>query len=298
MKIIIAGGNGFLGRELQNYFTHKGFETWILTRNPKQVNDIKWDAQTLGEWTKIIENSDILINLTGKSVDCRYDEKNKKEIYLSRIQSTKVLQKAIELSKKPPKVWLNSSSATIYIHAETILMDEYTGIIGDDFSMNICKAWEKAFFENPTHLTRKVALRTSIVLGNSGGAFPKMKLITKIGLGGKQGNGNQNMSWIHIEDFCKAIMFIIENQKIEGFVNITAPNPIKNHHFMKQLRQKLNIPIGISSPVFLLEFMSIFLQTETELLLKSRNVFPKKLIDNGFHFEYAQLSNAFNNLIK
>lgn len=171
MKIIIAAGTGFLGKNLEKYFTEKGNEVYILTRNPKRKNEIHWDAKTVGEWKNWVENSDVLINLTGKSVDCRYTEKNKKEILASRINSTKVLQEAIDLCFNIPKIWLNSSSATIYTHSETHLNTEDNGIIGDDFSMNICKSWEKEFFKSKTENVRKVALRTSIVLGNNGGAF-------------------------------------------------------------------------------------------------------------------------------
>ncbi|MEY4541574.1 MAG: hypothetical protein RLZZ306_3331, partial [Bacteroidota bacterium] len=168
MKIIIAGGSGFLGKSLENHF--QNHEVWILSRNPKRPNEILWDTKTIGKWTESLEKADVLINMTGKSVDCRYNDENREEILRSRIDSTNVLQKAVDNCKNPPKIWLNSSSATIYVHAETQLMTEANGIIGDDFSMNICKSWEKAFFATPTPQTRKVALRTAIVLGQEGEA--------------------------------------------------------------------------------------------------------------------------------
>lgn len=296
MKIIIAGGSGFLGKALEDYFLNKKNEVKILTRTPKQQNKIKWDAKSLGDWTKNLENADVLINLTGKSVDCRYTDDNKAEILNSRILSTQILQEAIDKCQNPPKIWLNSSSATIYIHAETELMTEEKGIIGDDFSMNVCKNWERVFFENTNDKVRKVALRTAIVLGNDGGAFPKLKLITKLGLGGKQGQGNQKVSWIHVEDFCRAINFIIQNTQMNGAVNLSSPNPTDNKHFMKILRTVFKIPFGMNSPKFLLEFASIFLQTETELLLKSRNVYPEKLLRNGFKFQFERVNDAIENL--
>ena len=296
MKIIIAGGSGFLGKALENYFTERHHEVWILTRNPKRKNEISWDAKTLGSWTNALEDAEVLINMTGKSVDCRYNDDNKAEILRSRIDSTNVLQEAIDLCKNPPKIWLNSSSASTYIHAETLLMTEHEGIIGDDFSMNVCKAWEKAFFAKTNPNIRKVALRTSIVLGKVGGAFPKLKTIVRLGCGGQQGRGNQKVSWIHIEDFCQAIYFIIQDEKIEGAINITSPQPIGNKNFMKILRKEMHIPFGIPSPKFLLEFSSIFLQTETELLLKSRNVYPQRLLDFGFEFKYKSLEEAFESL--
>lgn len=297
MKIIIAAGTGFLGKNLEKYFTEKGNEVYILTRSPKRNNEMYWNAKTLGEWKNILENADILINLAGKSVDCRYTEKNKKEIYSSRIDSTKVLQQAIDNCRNKPKVWLNASSATIYVHSETQLNTEENGIIGDDFSMNICKSWEKEFFKAKTENLRKVALRTSIVLGNNGGAFPKLKMITKFGLGGKQGRGNQNVSWIHIEDFCRIVEYIIDHENMSGAVNVTAPNPLSNKEFMMKLRKEMKAPFGLNAPVWQLEIASIFLKTETGLLLKSRNVYPDKLMKSGFEFSYLEIDSAFKNLI-
>lgn len=294
MKIIIAAGTGFLGRNLEKYFLNKNYEVKIITRNPKRKNEVFWDAKTIGNWKKELENADVLINLAGKSVDCRYNDKNKKEIYDSRIDSTKVLQKAMDECQNPPKIWLNASSATIYIHSETNLNTEKNGIIGDDFSMNICKSWEEEFFKKKNQNVRKVTLRTSIVLGKNGGAFPKFKQITKFGLGGKQGRGNQMMSWIHISDFCEAVNFIIEDENFKGAINITAPEPLTNENMMKQLRKKLQVQFGIPSPVWLLEIASIFIRTETELMLKSRNVYPEILLENGFEFKYKNFNQALD----
>jgi uncharacterized protein len=298
MKILIAGGNGFLGKALEKYFLKTNNEVIILTRQPKASNHIYWDGVNLGPWTLALENADVLINLAGKSVDCRYTNENKKEILNSRLFSTKILNTALESVLKPPKVWLNSSSATIYIHAETQLMSETNEILGDDFSMGVCKQWENAFFEQSSINIRKIALRTSIVLGSEGGAFPKIKAVAKIGLGGKHGNGTQKMSWIHINDFCKAIAFIIKEENITGVVNVTSPNPVSNELFMKIVRDKLGIKFGLNSPVVLLELASIFLRTETELLLKSRNVFPEKLIKKGFPFDFPKMEIALNDLTK
>ncbi|WP_312765793.1 TIGR01777 family oxidoreductase [Epilithonimonas sp.] len=296
MKIIIAAGTGFLGKNLEQFFLSKNQEVKILTRNPKRNNEIFWDSKTIGAWKNELENADVLINLAGKSVDCRYNDENKKEIYDSRINSTRVLQSAIDECKNPPKIWLNASSATIYIHSETHLNTEKTGIIGDDFSMNICKSWEKECFKLENKNIRKVTLRTSIVLGKNGGAFPKFKQIAKFGLGGKQGKGNQMMSWIHIDDFCEAVNFIIENENLKGEINITAPKPLTNEEMMKQLREKLKIPFGVPSPVWLLELASIFIKTETELMLKSRNVYPEILLENGFQFKYDDFGKALEKL--
>ncbi|MBB6370525.1 TIGR01777 family oxidoreductase [Chryseobacterium shigense] len=298
MKIIIAGGTGFLGESLEKYFKEKRAEVYILTRKPERDNEIYWNAQTLDSWKDCINGADVLINLTGKSVDCRYNEKNKKEIYTSRIDSTKVLQEAVDQCTTKPKVWLNASSATIYIHSETHLNTEENGIIGDDFSMNICKSWEKEFFTINNEDVRKVALRTSIVLGNNGGAFPKLRTITKFGLGGKQGRGQQKVSWIHVDDFCNAVDRIINQENISGTINVTAPVPVTNEELMKKMRESLKIPFGLNAPVWQLEIASVFLNTETELLLKSRNVYPEKLIRNGFQFIYPELDKALFILLK
>ncbi|MCP9770381.1 TIGR01777 family protein [Lacihabitans sp. LS3-19] len=298
MKVVIAGGNGFLGNALEEHFIRKNNEVFILSRKPKKANHIYWDARNLGPWSSAIENSDVLINLTGKSVDCRYTEKNKKEILNSRVLSTRILQSALEKAINPPKVWLNASSATIYIHAERLLMSEASGIIGDDFSMGICKIWEEAFFEKSSLKIRKIALRTSIVLGNNGGALPKIKTICKIGLGGKNGSGKQKMSWIHVNDFCKAVDFLIEKENIFGSINITAPKPVSNEEFMKNVRELIGIGFGLNTPVALLELASLLLRTETELLLKSRNVVPERLLKEGFEFEFPEIESALKDLIQ
>lgn len=298
MKIIIAGGTGFLGENLETYFTKKANQVYILTRKPQRENEIYWDAKTIGDWKNILEKADVLINLTGKSVDCRYHDKNKQEIYSSRIESTRILQEAIDLCTEKPKIWLNASSATIYVHSEKHLNTEEDGVIGDDFSMNICKSWEEEFFKGKNEETRKVALRTSIVLGNNGGAFPKLKMITKLGLGGKQGRGNQMVSWIHIDDFCNAVDWIIQNENINGAINITAPAPISNKMMMNELRKQYKVPFGLNAPVWQLEIASIFMKTETELLLKSRNVYPEKLVESGFRFSFPTFNEAILNLLK
>ncbi|MDR6919669.1 TIGR01777 family oxidoreductase [Chryseobacterium sp. 2987] len=298
MKIIIAGGTGFLGENLEKYFTEKEDQVFILTRNPKRKNEIYWNASELGEWQNVLDGSDVLINLTGKSVDCRYHDKNKKEIYTSRINSTKILQDAINQCKIKPKIWLNASSATIYTHSETQLNTEKNGIIGDDFSMNICKSWEKEFFSVQNEEVRKVALRTSIVLGRNGGAFPKLRMITKLGLGGKQGRGEQKVSWIHIDDFCWAVDWIIRHEDISDVINITSPEPVSNKELMATMRKLLKVPFGLNAPVWQLEIASLFLGTETELLLKSRNVYPEKMMRSGFQFTYFNLEAALKDLFR
>lgn len=295
--IVIAGGTGFLGVALTDFFEKKGDKVTILTRSPKAANHQQWDAKTLGPWTDRLEGSDILINLTGKSVDCRYTDINRDTITRSRVDSTRILQQAIEGLKKPPQVWLNASSATIYMHAENTLMTESKGIVGDDFSMNVCKQWERAFFAQNLPKTRKLALRTSIVMGNDGGAFPRLKTITKLGLGGTMGRGQQQMSWIHIDDFCRAVEFVIGQNDLNGKVNVTAPNPMRNRDFMALMRKLMKAPFGMKQPKALLEIGAALIGTETELLLKSRNVYPERLLRHGFSFKYEHFEDAGKALI-
>jgi uncharacterized protein (TIGR01777 family) len=295
-NILIAGGSGFLGSALSTYFKEKGYQTKILTRKVKNVDDIYWDAKHLGDWIAEIEWADVLINMTGKSVNCRYTEKNKSLILSSRIDSTAILGKAIAQATNPPEVWLNASSGTTYIHSETESMTENNGIIGDDFSMNVCKKWEAEFFKHTYNQTRRVALRTTIVLGNTGGAFPLMKRLCYFLMGGKQGNGKQFVSWIHIADFCKAVEFVIVKDALVGPVNIVAPAPIRNTDFMKALRKSVKVPFGLGQPKWMLEIGSKIIGTETELLLKSRNVSADKLTDLGFKWDYGILGLAFQDL--
>ncbi len=308
-KLIIAAGTGFLGQVLIHYFKDTFEEIVVLTRGKSDMsrseqaeqmkNNIKyvpWNAKTLTGWETELENADVLINLAGKSVDCRYTLQNKKEILDSRIDSTAILNEAVLGCKNAPKHWLNSSTSTIYRFSLDKQMDETTGEIGDDFSMNVAKIWEKTFFEVETRRTLKTALRTSIVLGKKGGAFVPLKTLAKIGFGGKQGNGNQFISWIHEKDFARAIAFIIE-EKMTGIVNLVSPKPITNRDFMATLRQTIKMPIGVPIPEFLLKMGAKIIKTETELVLKSRNVIPKRLQENGFRFEYDTLEKTIQNLI-
>ncbi|WP_442265726.1 TIGR01777 family oxidoreductase [Tenacibaculum sp. ZS6-P6] len=288
MKIVIAGGAGYLGKLLTEYYRKKKEnQIYILTRtqqlNVENVNYLQWDGKTKGYWTNFLENTDLLINLTGKSVNCRYTAKNKAEIYSSRLQSTSVLCEVIQELKFPPKVFIQSSSATIYRHSKDKLMTEDDGEIGIDFSMDVCKKWEQVFNAFELLKTKKIITRTSIVIGNKGGAFPIMKRMTKLGLGGKQGDGEQYISWISEQDYINAIDFLITQKS--GVYNLCVPNPIENRAFQKELRQKLKVPLGLPSPKWMLKLGVQFIGTETELLLKSRNVYPKKLLDLGFQFQ-------------
>lgn len=299
-KMVIAAGTGFLGTVLIDFFKESYAEIIVLTRGKsEQKNNIEyvhWNANSLTGWEKVLENTDVLINLAGKSVDCRYTLENRAAILSSRIDSTKVLNEAVLKCENPPKHFINSSTATIYRHSEDKQMDEYSGEIGDDFSMNIAKSWEKAFYDVEIDKTLKTAVRTSIVLGKNGGAFIPLKRLTQLGFGGKNGNGNQFVSWIHELDFARAIAFIIDKE-LTGNINLVAPKPERNIDFMNKLRQAVGIPFGIPISENILKIGAKIIQTEPELVLKSRNVIPKRLTENGFTFEYHNLEKAFKNLL-
>ncbi len=297
-KIIIPGGSGFLGQYLHTYFTDKGYKVLILSRQPNGPDQLQWDGRSSGEWAGEFENAHAIINLAGKSVNCRYTPKNKALILSSRIESTNIIGQAIQACSTPPKYWLNSSTATIYEHTpgQQAANSEKDGIIGNDFSPNIAKSWEQAFFKHETPSTIKTALRTAIVLGKKGGAFPLILDLAKKGLSTAQAGGEQWISWIHELDFARSLEFIME-KKMDGVVNICSPHFIKNKFFYQALREKINPLINLPQPKWLLQFGALIMGTETELILKSRKVYPGRLLDEGFDFEIDGIKEAFEELM-
>jgi uncharacterized protein (TIGR01777 family) len=299
-KIVIAGGTGFLGSCLAQHFAGTNDRIIILTRGASRTNGAieyrQWDGRTPGNWTACLENADVLINLNGKSVDCRYTQKNKALIYATRLDPTAVLGLAIQKCKQPPKLWINSGSATIYRHSLETDMDEYNGEIGSGFSVDVCQQWERVF--NGFHLanTRKVIIRTAIVLGKKEGALKPLKMLAKLGAGGTQGKGDQYFSWIHEDDFVNIIEFICAKGDMHGVYNVTAPTPVPNHHVMKALRTAVGMPFGLPLPKWLLEIGAVLIGTETELVLKSRRVVPKKLIEAGYRFRFTTIEAALRDL--
>ncbi|QMU63682.1 MAG: TIGR01777 family protein [Flavobacteriaceae bacterium] len=287
MKIVIAGGTGYLGTLLTTHFLKDVKNTvFILSRKQKlnrgNLQYLQWDGKTEGYWSSFLENTDVLINLAGKSVNCRYTKENKAAIYKSRIESTHILCRVVQKLKHPPKIFIQSSSATIYRHSEDRLMTEERGEIGVDFSMDVCKKWEMIFNSHDLPKTKKIITRTAIVLGNKGGAFPIMKRLTKFGFGGKQGSGKQFISWISEEDYIRSMVYLINGEK--GIYNLCAPNPLMNKTFQQKLRKKLGVFLGLHIPKWCLKLGAKVVGTESELLLKSRRVYPERLLRSGFRF--------------
>jgi uncharacterized protein (TIGR01777 family) len=288
-KIVIAGSSGFIGKDLVRRFEALHYEVLQISRKPEHIqwNDFEGIVSALN-------HSEALINLAGKSVDCQYTKKNKTEILESRIKTTKQLGEAVNACENPPKAWINSSTATIYRHETTEANTESKGIIGSGFSVDVAKEWEKTFFTYKNKNTRLISLRMAIVLSENGGALPILLKLVKLGLGGKQGDGEQYFSWIDIRDLFEIILFCIENKHLEGPINCCSPYAVKNKDLMSMLRTKENKTFGLNIPALLLKLGSISINTEAELVLKSRWVYPEKLLQNNFQFEFKSIENSLN----
>ncbi len=301
-KIVLAGGTGQIGKALAEFYKNKAQEIIILSRTAKpdkgNTKTIVWDGATQGTWTKALEGADMLINLTGKNVNCRYNEQNTTEIIASRVHSVNALGAAISGCKNPPKLWVQLASATIYRHAEDRTMDEFDGELGFGFSEQVCRQWEQTYNEAIAKCsgTRNIVLRTSLVLSKNEGVFPRLKNMAKWGLGGRQGNGRQWVSWIHEDDVTGIIDWLLNNPNLNGVFNCTAPNPIKNTEFMALFRKALRVKFGLPAPNWMMELGALLIGTETELVLKSRWVLPTHALKEGYQFKYPTLESALKNL--
>lgn len=299
-KLVITGASGYIGSYLTKYFEKSAEEIVRISRTaiPPQ-NHIRtevWNGRDTDEWCKSLEGADVLINLAGKSVNCRYTDTAKKEILESRIEATEALGRAISNLQAPPKVWIQVASATIYRHAEDRPMNEETGELGTGFSVDVCRAWEKSFYNQPVSC-RKVLLRTSIVIGKKDGAFPRLVNLTRYGLGGKQGNGNQRISWIHEQDLARMIQWTIDHEELSGTFNAAAPEAVTNAVFMKTLQQAMHQSVALPAPDWLLKIGAWLIGTETELILKSRWVYPERILSTGFQFKFQSVNEAVASLI-
>jgi uncharacterized protein len=310
LHIVIPGGEGHLGRLLAQRFSSCGHVVTTLTRNSRSSPDpwrkIKWDGKTLGSWTQTLDGADVLINLAGRSVDCRYNAKNREEIVRSRVESTAVLGQALQAIRRPPRVWLNASTATIYRHTYDRDMDEFGELGGSEsnapaswrFSIDVARQWEYAFLACQLPATRKVALRAAMVMGPAGEVFPITLRLIRLGLGGAWGDGRQYMSWIHETDFFRAVEFLIDHEQISGAVNLAAPAPLPNKEFLRILRNSWGVPFGLPSRPWMLAAGAFLLRTETELLLKSRRVVPAILQKHGFQFMFPTWPEAAQDLVR
>jgi uncharacterized protein len=309
LRIVMPGGEGHLGQLLARWLCSRGHLVTTLTRSAlRSAQSLPWDGKNIGAWVEALENSDVLINLAGRSVDCRYNAKNRNDILRSRVDSTAVLGRAIERMSHPPGIWLNASTATIYRHSYDREMDEATGELGGNepdspsswrFSIDVACQWEQYFFSSQTPRTRKVAMRTAMVMScGEGGIFEVVLRLVRMGLGGAWGSGRQYMSWIHETDFLRTVEFLIERPEITGIVNLAAPTPLPNAEFMSALRTAWGAPFGLPSKEWMLELGAFFLRTETELLLKSRRVVPGVLKKRGFEFLFPAWPEAARDLVQ
>jgi uncharacterized protein len=310
VRVLITGGSGQIGQILARHFQARGDGVTVVARHnqPAPWSTVTWDGRDPGEWTAALDGADIVINLAGRSVNCRYNEGNRREIKESRITTTRLVGDAIANSSPPPRLWMNASTATIYTHLTDRPMDDVNGVIGGSepglpstwrFSYDVATSWENAFFEVDTPRTRKVALRSAIVMSpDRGGAFATLLNLVRLGLGGTSGRGNQFVSWVHDLDFARAVDFLIARTDLDGCVNITSPSPLPNRDFMEGLRRAYGAAVGLPATDWMLEIGAVFLRTETELILKSRRVVPRRLVESGFEFQFPDWNHAAADLVR
>jgi len=304
MKVVIPGGSGQVGTILARYFHANGHDVVVLSRRPESRpwRVVQWDGANAGSWRRQIDGCDVVINLAGRSVNCRYTAANRREILQSRLQSTRVVGEAIAQATVPPRVWLQASTATIYAHRYDGPNDESAGVLGGHesdaprawrFSIDVARAWERIFDDAVTNRTRKVLLRSAMTMSpDRGGVFATLLGLARRGLGGRAGDGRQYVSWIHYEDFIAVVSWLIDREEIQGVVNVAAPNPLPNAEFMRVLRESCGIPFGLAASKWMLEIGACFMRTETELILKSRRVVPARLLEHGFTFTYPEWHSA------
>ncbi len=310
LRIVIPGGSGQIGNILTRYFHARGDAVVVLCRTtfPAPWRMVAWNGVSRDSWVRELEKADVVINLSGRSVNCRYNKANRREIMESRIQSTRVLGEAMRRAANPPRLWMNASTATIYRHALDRPMDELTGELGGNekdappswsFSIDVAKRWEECFFAADTPHTRKIALRSAMTMSpDYGGIFDVLLRLVRFGLGGAAGSGTQFVSWIHETDYLRAIDYLIANEEMTGCVNITAPGPLPNGEFMEVLRRAWGKAVGLPATKWMLEIGAAFLRTETELILKSRRVVPGRLLAGGFLFRFPDWPTAAQDLVR
>ena len=310
MKIVIPGGSGQVGTLLARAFVADGHEVVVLSRSPAQApwRTVGWDGETVAAWSGEIDGADVVINMAGRSVNCRYNAENRRQIVESRVKSTRAVGQAIARATRPPPVWLQASTATIYAHRYSAPNDEATGELGGSeatapdtwrFSIDVAKAWEQAATEVSLPGTRTVLMRSAMTMSpDPGGVFDVLLGLVRRGLGGTAGDGRQYVSWIHESDFIRAVYWLIEHAELAGPVNLAAPHPLPNAEFMHTLRTARGTRFGLPATKWMLEIGAVFLRTETELILKSRRVVPGRLLQSGFRFQYPDWAAAAEDLCR
>ena len=308
MKIVIPGGSGQVGTVLARHFHNSGHEVVVLSRNPSRNawQSIEWDGETLGRWTVALDGADAVINLAGRSVNCRYHAQNRRSIMESRVKSTRVVGQAIAACARAPRVWLQASTATIYAHRFDAANDELTGILGGNepdrpstwrFSIEVAKAWERELDRAVVPGTRKLKLRSAMTMSpDAGGIFDVLLGLVRRGLGGRAGDGRQFVSWIHYLDFVRAVDWLIDHEEFDGVVNLAAPEPVPNAELMRALRETWGIRFGLPATNWMLAIGTRLMRTESELILKSRRVVPGRLVQAGFTFDFPAWANAAHDL--
>ncbi len=300
--IVIFGANGFLGRYLTRHCVRNGKEVVAIGRSREGWSGdgmfLEWDGKTLGPWALALEGAEAVINLAGRSVNCRYTPENRREIVDSRVAATRVIGEAVAACKVPPKTWLNASTATWYRHAEDRPQNDWLGEPGEGFSCEVAQAWEDAFFGAAVPAaTRKLALRIGMVLANeTSTVYEILRKLSRYGLGGTMGNGKQRMSWIHMEDFLRAVDFAIDDPFLDGCINLTAPEFPSNREWMRTFREAVGMPLGLPAAKWILEIGARWMGTETELVLKSRWAEPLRLRDAGFRWRWGRAVDAITDL--
>ncbi|MGW6269341.1 TIGR01777 family oxidoreductase [Streptomyces sp. NPDC055060] len=308
MKVVLAGGTGQVGAVLERALTAAGHQVAVLTRNPVRARQVAWDGRTLGPWSQEVDGSDVVVNLAGRSVSCRYTEANLRDMMDSRVRSAEVVGAAIAAAAKPPQLWLQMSTATIYAHRFDAPHDESSGVIGGtetgvpdywEYSVRIAKNWERAQQEAATPHTRKVALRAAMVMSpDRGGVFDVLLRMVRLGLGGPVAGGAQYLSWIHDRDFVRAVEFLIAREDVAGAVNLCAPGPLPHRAFIRDLRAAAGVRVGLPATKWMAEIGAFALRTDAELLLKSRRVVPGRLLEEGFVFEHERWPGAAVDLVR
>ncbi len=290
--IVIAGASGFVGQHMKRHFESSGWRVLTIGRS---ASDGVWSDQS--SLVRALNGADAVVNLAGKSVNCRFTKANVKELIRSRVETTQAIGEAIGLCKIPPLVWINASGASIYREEVTSPNTEDSPTDGAGTMAEVARLWERAFFESPTPDTRKAALRITLVLGRNGGVFPIFKTLVKLGQGGRQGSGEQMMSWIHVDDLCSAMLWIINQNSIGAIVNAAAPSPMSNADFMSDFRKATHVKVGLPAPELLIRIGTGIIGADSELVLRGMDVVPHALAKSGFTFQFPSLQSALADLL-